>query len=234
MNFTLSAIGTFHCDKVDPFDAAHQPTLDLPSEQGYIQLLPGMQFDYALQDLNSFSHIWILFIFHRNSTWKPKVQPPRGSSNKRGVFSTRSPYRPNFIGMSCVKLEKIENLKVWISGFDILDQTPIVDIKPYLPYSDIVPEANMGWLDGIPEFQIEFSSHSLEQLSKADAETQNKIKFFIQTQLRFDPDSSKQKRIKLIQESPKVFELAYKFHRIEYKILESKVLVTDIYLNKSS
>lgn len=229
---TIEPIGYFHCSKLDNYDAAHQPNLDDAHQLGYIELKKGFQFDYALEDLDSFSHIWILFLFDRNSSWKPKVQPPRGSQNKRGVFATRSPYRPNFIGMSCVKLEKIEGLKVWVSGFDLLDQTSIIDIKPYLPQSDIIPDANMGWLEGLPEFKIEFSSESTEELAKTDSELSKKLKFFIETQLKFDPTSSKQKRIRVLDKDKALYELAYKLHRVQYSIEDQNIVIQKVIITE--
>lgn len=103
--------------------------------------------------LETFSHIWLFYVFHENAgRWKARVRPPRLGGNKSvGVFASRSPFRPNAIGFSVVKLERIfeekKKLILEISGGDLLDGTPILDIKPYISYSDSVPEANKGWLE---------------------------------------------------------------------------------------
>lgn len=117
----------------------------------------------AVRGLEGFSHIWLIWQFSKaeGKAWSPTVRPPRLGGNKRmGIFATRSPFRPNRIGLSCVQLEKIEYTSelgpvLHVSGADLLDQTPIFDIKPYLPYVDSKPEAEGG-------FAEQFSSYGLE------------------------------------------------------------------------
>lgn len=107
----------------------------------------------ALRGLEGFSHLWIIWIFSENvrDTWKPTVRPPRlGGNTRLGVFATRSSFRPNPIAMSCVKIEEIRlegnnGPEIVVSGADLMDGTPIVDIKPYLPYADSVPDAAGGF-----------------------------------------------------------------------------------------
>ena len=107
----------------------------------------------ALRGLEGFSHLWIIWIFSENvrDTWKPTVRPPRlGGNTRLGVFATRSSFRPNPIAMSCVKIEEIRlegnnGPEIVVSGADLMDGTPIVDIKPYLPYADSVPDADGGF-----------------------------------------------------------------------------------------
>lgn len=116
----------------------------------------------ALRGLSDFSHIWLLWEFsevHREG-WSPTVRPPRLGGNTRvGVFATRSPYRPNPIGLSCVRLVGIEGCDLLVSGADLLDGTPILDIKPYLPYTDSRPDAVGGFADGVREnvLSVEFA-----------------------------------------------------------------------------
>jgi tRNA-Thr(GGU) m(6)t(6)A37 methyltransferase TsaA len=102
--------------------------------------------ELALRDLESWSHLWIVFLFHLNTSWEPLVQPPRGTA-RRGVFATRSPHRPNPVGLSAVKLERREGHILHLSRVDILDGSPVLDIKPYVPYADALPEASSGWLE---------------------------------------------------------------------------------------
>jgi hypothetical protein len=89
----------------------------------------------------------VVFWFHQNKGWRPKVLPPRSTSGRKGVFATRAPYRPNPIGLSALKLEKIEGLILHVSDVDMLDGTPVLDIKPYVPYTDAQPAARSGWLE---------------------------------------------------------------------------------------
>ena len=136
----------------------------IPRQSGLVQNLHStIRFELefrnadALRGLEGFSHLWIVWIFSENirSTWSPTVRPPRLGGNKRlGVFATRSSFRPNPIALSCVKIEQIhldgpEGPEIVVSGADLLDGTPIVDIKPYLPYTDAHPEAVGGFADAV-------------------------------------------------------------------------------------
>ena len=117
----------------------------------------------AFSGLEEFSHIWILWKFSKaeRENWSPTVRPPLLGGNKRkGVFATRSPFRPNAIGLSCVELLKIEYTKengpvLYVSGADLLDGTPILDIKPYLPYADSFPDAKAGFTEDLEERKLE-------------------------------------------------------------------------------
>jgi tRNA-Thr(GGU) m(6)t(6)A37 methyltransferase TsaA len=148
-------------------DAPRQPSA-ARGVAGSIELFSGHNFEQALEDIQSFNFIWVVFWFHLNTTWKPKVSPPR-SGLRRGVFATRSPYRPNPIGLSVVELLKVEGLTLSVQSLDILDGTPVLDLKPYIPYVDSLPEASNGWLDAPsdpqPEFAVEFSTLASEQLA---------------------------------------------------------------------
>jgi len=135
----------------------------------------------ALRGLEGYSHIWLIWQFSQNvrSDWSPTVRPPRLGGNVRmGVFATRSPFRPNNLGLSCVKLEGIEQHPtlgpvIHVSGADLMDGTPIFDIKPYVPYADSFPEALGGFTDTAGDFllKVEFPEHLLTLLpeSKRDA-----------------------------------------------------------------
>jgi tRNA-Thr(GGU) m(6)t(6)A37 methyltransferase TsaA len=112
---------------------------------GTIELLPGQGFEDALADLEGWQYIWVVFWFDRNQGWRPKVLPPR-STRRRGVFSTRTPHRPNPIGLSVLGLERVEGRVLHVRDVDLLDGTPVLDIKPYVPWTDAIPEARAGWL----------------------------------------------------------------------------------------
>ncbi len=133
-------------------DAPHQPPVVEGTESGEvaeasIELDPSLP-EEALRDLVGFERIWVIFVFHRSEGWKPLVKPPRGRG-KRGVFATRSPHRPNAIGLSALELVAIEGHALRVKGVDLLDGTPILDIKPYIPYADAFPDAKAGWIDEV-------------------------------------------------------------------------------------
>jgi tRNA-Thr(GGU) m(6)t(6)A37 methyltransferase TsaA len=137
-------------------DAPHQPTVTQGTETGrsadaVIAFVEGFPAE-AFRDLAGFERIWLLFAFHRSEGWKPQVRPPRGGG-KRGVLATRSPHRPNAIGLSAVELVAVEEHALRVRGMDLLDGTPILDIKPYVPYADAFPQSRAGWIDTIDATQ---------------------------------------------------------------------------------
>ncbi|MDM3871953.1 tRNA (N6-threonylcarbamoyladenosine(37)-N6)-methyltransferase TrmO [Porticoccus sp. W117] len=165
-------IGTVHSPYKEKFAVPRQPGL-VPAAKGRIELLPPYNDADSVRDLSQFSHIWVLFVFHgtQEQGWKPLVRPPRlGGNQKTGVFATRSTFRPNPIGMSVVALDEVEEegRRIWlnISGLDLIDQTPVLDIKPYLPYCDSLPDASSGFANNKPETKVsvEFSRQAEQQL----------------------------------------------------------------------
>ena len=129
----------------------------------------------ALRGIEEFSHLWLIWAFDRaeRETWSPTVRPPRLGGNKRvGVFATRSPFRPNAIGLSCVRLLGVEKTPeghvLKVAGADLVNGTPIYDIKPYLPYADCKPDASGGFTDGTVKRTVEvrFSGETLKQLTE--------------------------------------------------------------------
>lgn len=142
----MTAIGVVRSGFADKVSTPRQPFV-AAAAPGLIELYTGHNFEHALEDLPTFSHIWVVFVFDQNPNWRPKVLPPFGSDKRRGVFATRSPHRPNPIGMSVLQLHRIEGLTLHVSGLDILDGTAVLDIKPYVPMADIVGHATKGWLE---------------------------------------------------------------------------------------
>ena len=138
----LEPIGFLHSPKRVKFAAPHQPD-ETKDERSVIELLPGRNFEQALKDVAGFSRVWLLWWFHRNTTWQPQVTPPRGPRRKRGVFATRAPHRPNPLGLTPVQLLSVEGRCLTIGPCDLVDGTPILDIKPYVPRFDSVPDATM-------------------------------------------------------------------------------------------
>lgn len=139
----------------EKFAIPRQPQL-APAARGVIELQPPFNDPLALAGLEQVSHIWLLFIFHEalpadGEPPRLRVRPPRlGGNDKLGVFATRSTHRPNSIGQSVVKLERIEGTRLIVSGIDLLDGTPIIDIKPYVPYADSLPQASNGIASAAP------------------------------------------------------------------------------------
>jgi tRNA-Thr(GGU) m(6)t(6)A37 methyltransferase TsaA len=157
-------IGKIVNSKKLKFDAPYQPQ-ENDLEIAIIELEPNFNFEQALADLEGFDYIWILWWFHQAKTWKPKVRPPRGEEIKRGVFATRSPHRPNPIGLTAVPLIAVKNRSLYIGRNDLIDGTPILDIKPYLKSVDSYPQASDGW---IAEIEEEYKNDSQYTLSAED------------------------------------------------------------------
>lgn len=157
------------------FGVPRQPGL-VPSARVCIEFLPEFSAD-CVRGLESFSHIWVQFVFHgvAGVGWQPLVRPPRlGGNRKMGVFATRSPHRPNHMGLSLLKLERIETgrpVKIYCSGADLLDGTPVTDIKPYIPFIESKPDARSGFATEKPEqLNIEWAENCGKELSDKERE----------------------------------------------------------------
>lgn len=192
--FQFDTIGIVHSPYKEKFAVPRQPGI-VTSAKGQIELLPPYNDEHAIRDLEQFSHLWVLFVFHgtQEQGWKPLVRPPRlGGNVKTGVFSTRSTFRPNPIGMSAVALEGIkregQKVIIEIAGMDLLDGTPVVDIKPYIPYSDSLPGAHAGYAADKPtaRMPVEFSAEAEPALQELNT-TYPHIKEFIADVLAQDP-----------------------------------------------
>lgn len=158
-HYTFPAIGILHSCFKEKFGIPRQPGL-APLAKAQLELFDPYCDPAAVEGLEDVSHIWVQFVFHENAVegWKPKVRPPRlGGNQSVGVFSTRSPVRPSPIGLSVVKLESIETVNgrtvLHLSGVDFLDATPVLDIKPYVPYVDQVANAVNPMASFAPEIK---------------------------------------------------------------------------------
>jgi tRNA-Thr(GGU) m(6)t(6)A37 methyltransferase TsaA len=140
-------IGTIDSIFKTRFGTPRQPGLT-PSATAKLKIRKELQPAQCLEGLSEFSHVWLLFQFHENTNkvFRPKIHPPRLDGKTIGVFATRSPHRANPLGLSLVKLEKIDNDTLYFSGIDLIDGTPVFDIKPYLPNVESIPDAKMGWV----------------------------------------------------------------------------------------
>ena len=169
----MQIIAHIHTDFPTKFGIPRQSGL-VEGLMGEILFEPEFRRPEALLGIEEFSHLWLLWEFSaaKRENWSATVCPPRlGGREKRGVFATRSPFRPNPIGLSCVKLENViwdgeDAPKILVSGVDMLDQTPIYDIKPYLPYTDAHPQAlgGFGQAHSEDEITVDFPEELLERL----------------------------------------------------------------------
>lgn len=206
----------------------------LPRQSGLIEEIKGrivFEKEYrnpeAFRGLEAFSHIWLLWQFSESvrEGWSPTVRPPLlGGNTRMGVFATRSPFRPNPIGLSCVKLESIEYTKMegpvlYVSGCDLMNGTPIYDIKPYLPYADSVPQASGGFTATLDERKIEVE-FPLELLNKVPEEKRSTLLAV----LAGDPRPSYQ------HDPERVYGFGFAGMEIKFTVSDRKLTVIDIIL----
>ena len=168
-SLTLDPIGFIRTEKQVKFQARHQPSED-NAERNILELLPNPGYENALRDLEGFSRIWLVWWFHRNDTWRPQVLPPRGPARRRGLFATRSPHRPNPLGITPVQLLRVEKRRLFLGPCDLVDGTPVFDIKPYVPAYDAFPDAANGWIGEVdtllaapPAYEVTFGETALAQ-----------------------------------------------------------------------
>lgn len=202
----------------------------IPRQSGLVDLrseiifMPEFSDPNALRGLEDFTHIWLIWEFSEaeNRPFSPTVRPPRlGGNIRKGVFATRSPFRPNPLGLTVVKLEKIEPGKLTVSGADLMDGTPILDIKPYLPYVDSIPEASNGWALATVEAQLEVRFPE-ELLTKIPKEKQAGLIEILSQ----DPRPQ-------YQNSPeKIYTMAFAEFQISFRIENDTLFVTDIKLTR--
>jgi tRNA-Thr(GGU) m(6)t(6)A37 methyltransferase TsaA len=186
---------------------------------GTVEVLP--PYLDALADLESFERVWLVFWFDRAEGWRPKVLPPR-SDVKRGLFSTRSPHRPNPIGITAVRLDRIDGLTLHVRDLDLVDHTPILDIKPYLPYADAFPEAGGGWLDSLDPraaWTVTFERAASDALDWIMKETGFDLRTRVDAALALGPQPHAYRRIKETADGRRV--LAVKEWRARFRVEEA-------------
>jgi tRNA-Thr(GGU) m(6)t(6)A37 methyltransferase TsaA len=198
---TLDYIGRVNSPYKEKFAIPRQPGL-VTAARGSITLLANANNEELVRGIGQFSHLWLIFVFHatQQQGWKPLVRPPRLGGNKKiGVLATRSTFRPNPVGMSVVKLESVEfshkQVIIHISGLDLLDQTPILDIKPYIPYSDNIDYARAGFAQYEPDqlLNVIFSSKAEKDINKYQNEYTD-LSIFIEQVLSQDPRPAYKKK----------------------------------------
>lgn len=222
----MKMIGRIHTDFVTKFGVPRQSGL-VPELMGKIVLEPEYRNPDAFRGLEEFSHLWLVWEFSEavRPEWSPTVRPPRLGGNQRvGVFATRSPFRPNPIGLSCVKLEQIDlrdarKPVIWVSGVDMMDGTPIYDIKPYLPYADSHPGAKGGFTDGtqVRRVKVEFP----EELVAASEISGEKLQA-LRGVLEQDPRPRYQK------DPERIYGMSFGEYEVKFTVLENVLRVVDL------
>jgi tRNA-Thr(GGU) m(6)t(6)A37 methyltransferase TsaA len=221
-------IGIIHSPYKEKFAVPRQPGL-VPSASAELEILPPYNDINAFMGLDNFSHLWLVFIFHKNinsasdKQWSPTVRPPRLGGNKRlGVFATRSPSRPNPIGLSLVEFHGIKQINgkilLQLNSIDLVDGTPVIDIKPYIPYADAKPDALAGFAQTSPEalMEVEFSVQALFRIEA------NNVNF----------PNIKQLIIEVLQQDPRP---AYKKGKVDNKTYAAHLLDFNVsWINKGS
>jgi tRNA (adenine37-N6)-methyltransferase len=237
----LDPIGFVRSPLATKVEAARQPRAALGAP-ARIELIPGRHFEHALEDLSDWELIWVVFWFHLNSGWRPKVLPPRSTTGRKGVFSTRSPHRPNPIGISVVRLDRVEGLILHIRDSDMLDGSPVLDIKPYVAYTDAHPGAGKGWLedetqkppgtsttpaDPILNYAVHFDAKAAEQAAWIESHTGLPLRSRIQSTLELGPAPHPYRRIRPIDVD--WMQLAVKEWRVRFNVVQRDVRVVEIY-----
>ena len=198
MTYCFDPIGVVRSPFKEKFGIPRQAGL-MPDARATVEIFPPYHREEAFRELDRFSHVWLVFVFHRNirDGWRPTVRPPRLGGNRRiGVFATRSGFRPNPIGLSAVRLEGVSTsgsipgggCRLHVAGIDLLDGTPILDIKPYLPYADSIEAADGGFASERPstELPVIFSPRALAACQAKEVEVPGLLRF-ITDMLKADP-----------------------------------------------
>lgn len=190
MAHSFESIGVVHSCFTEKFAIPRQPRL-APAARGVLELFPPYDRPEAIDGLEGVSHIWLLFVFHA-AAFGPehlRVRPPRLGGNRRiGVFASRATHRPNPIGQSVVKLDRVEPGRLHISGIDLLDGTPILDIKPYVPYADALSEASNSLAGSAPPLlSVGWADEALAQARNHAQRLQQPVVELIEQCLAQDP-----------------------------------------------
>lgn len=231
-SFTLTPIGYLRSQKLRKAEAPRQSKRSRAGAEpasDFIELNPNQNFEQALSDLDGFSHLWVIFVFHQAKDWKPMIQPPRGSEKKVGVFASRSPYRPSPIGLSLVRLRAVKGRKLEIEASDLLDGTPILDIKPYVAGADEADSPTLGWMEFLnqPPLKISLSAKARKQIEFIDS---HKVGFSllekIHQQLEYSPFQNTSKRVKKLSATQGLF--SHRYWRILFEVKKNSLKILEI------
>lgn len=226
---TLTPIGILHSAHATKVAAARQPAAATDST-GIIELYPGRNFEHALEDIAGWERLWIIFWFHHNAGWRPKVMPPRSTDGRKGVFATRAPHRPNPLGLSVVRLERVAGLQLFVRDVDMLDGTPVLDIKPYVPYADAFPDSRHGWLahprDPMAAHAVAFAPQAEAQLAWIAARSPLPLRERIVATLSLGPEPHPYRRIRRLRDD--LMQLAVQDWRARFRVDGKQVQVLEI------
>lgn len=226
----MQVIGRVHSCFKQKFATPRQPGL-AASATAEIELVNSFNDASTIRELQSFSHIWVIFVFHKSAdTWSHTVRPPRLGGNQRvGVFASRSNFRPNPIGMSAVSYHGYRkhngSIYLKLSGVDLIDQTPVLDIKPYLPYSDCIPTALAGYANDPPQevLAVRFLP-SVQSVLARVKEKHVDLKQLIIEVLQLDPRPAYKKD----QDDPKCYAMTLYDYNIRWRIDDASCVVESI------
>ena len=201
-DIVLTPIGRIFSCWPEKFGIPKQPGLVMEAT-ATVEFFPPYDREEMFRGLDDFSHIWVVFLFHDTVSegWKPTVRPPRLGGQKRvGVFASRSPHRPNHLGMSVVRLLGVVvangSVKLELAGVDLLDGTPVVDIKPYIPYAESLPDASCGFtMEAIPEVAVSFTTAAERFLAEYQQRTGRNLRELVYQTLISDPRPASQRSI---------------------------------------
>jgi tRNA (adenine37-N6)-methyltransferase len=212
--FTLTPIGYFKGTRKTKSSIPRQGHLS--QQIGFIEFKKGFDSKSALKGIEKMTHVWIIFQFHEATAQpKPLVRPPRAPEIQVGVWVTRSPYRPNSLGLTLAKVEEVRDGKLYLSQVDLLDETPVFDIKPYVTDSDLPKKPKLGWIDEIEVWKFKFSAQALNELNWLYNNGFAEIHDVIESQFGTPPLQPKRKRVK---ELGKDFILSYRTWRFIFSL----------------
>lgn len=216
---TLKPIGFFHGSHKNKSSLPRQGHLS--QQLGYINFEKGFDAKLALQGLEKMSHVWVIFHFHQAlSAAKPLVRPPRNPDIQVGVWATRSPYRANSLGLTLAKVKKVEGSKLYLSEIDLLDQTPIFDIKPYVTDSDRAKNPKLGWIDDIEIWKFSLNKKASAQAQWLQENGLAELLDTLESQFGTPPLQLKRKRVKALDNEKYI--LAYRTWRFVFKVNKEK------------
>ena len=222
----ISPIAYIHTEFSEKFGVPRQSGL-AGSLRGTVVFEPEYRNPDAVRGLDGFSHLWLIWGFsaNRHDDWQPTVRPPRMGGNERmGVFATRSPYRPNQLGLSCVEIESIDMdcpdaPRIYVRGADLMDGTPIYDIKPYIRYADSYPDAVCGYVDALQERSLKVEmSDEIASLLKED-----KLLDALKETLSLDPRPSYH------NDPAREYGLSFSGYNVRFKVVDGVLTVISIY-----
>ena len=187
----MEPIGHLESCFKDKFGTPRQPGL-VKSSWARLKIRADLQPEQALQGLEGFSHVWLIWVFHQNKTarYHAKVHPPRLQGQSIGLFATRTPHRPNPLGLSLVQLISVDKDGITVAGADLVDGTPILDIKPYLPEVEAIADAKTGWVGEVQkaDIQVEFAPEAEEVMQKWEASfPERDLRGLVTETLKLDP-----------------------------------------------